>query len=75
MKDPKFLAEAKKSHLIITPSTAAQVKEILQQFASYPPDVIASARKAMMKSASGLCKETAKDRSLCGKKKKKKSKK
>ncbi len=74
MKDPKFLAEANKSKLIITPSTAAEIKDILQQYASYPLDVLVSARKYMVMDVSGLCDETAKDRSLCAKKKKKKSK-
>jgi hypothetical protein len=47
MRDPEFLAEAKKANLDIDPATHEQVEQLLAQFADYPKDVIKRARRAI----------------------------
>lgn len=43
--DPKFLAEAKRLGLPVSPKTAADAKAVLQELYETAPDVIAAARK------------------------------
>jgi tripartite-type tricarboxylate transporter receptor subunit TctC len=47
MRDPDFLADARKSNLDIEPATAEQVEQLLAQLADYPPSVIAKAKAAI----------------------------
>jgi tripartite-type tricarboxylate transporter receptor subunit TctC len=47
LKDPAFVEEANKTRMEINPATAAEVEKLLQDFASYPPDVIAKAKTAI----------------------------
>jgi hypothetical protein len=43
MKDPEFLAEAKKRGLVVTPRTGERIEKIIRNVASLPPDLIAKA--------------------------------
>ena len=47
MKDPAFLADAKKTRLAINPMTGQQVTRLLASFYSMPKSVIAGAKKAI----------------------------
>jgi tripartite-type tricarboxylate transporter receptor subunit TctC len=47
MKDPQFLAEAKKSGLDIDPVPPDQVLALLKQFAAFSPEILVKAREAM----------------------------
>ena len=47
MRDPEFLAEAKKANLDIDPATHEQVAQLLAQFANYPKSVIEKAKAAI----------------------------
>ncbi|HTK12809.1 MAG TPA: tripartite tricarboxylate transporter substrate-binding protein [Xanthobacteraceae bacterium] len=45
MKDPAFLADAKKYNIDIDPATGEQAEKMLKDFANYPPAIIAKAKK------------------------------
>jgi tripartite-type tricarboxylate transporter receptor subunit TctC len=47
MKDPQFLAEAKKAGLDIDPVSPEQVHALLKQFAAFSPAILAKAKEAM----------------------------
>lgn len=47
LKDPDFLAEAKKSKYDIYPQTAAEIREAVQKMMSMPSDIVAELKKAM----------------------------
>jgi hypothetical protein len=47
LKDPAFVEEANKTRMEINPATAAEVEKLLQDFSSYPPEVIAKAKTAI----------------------------
>lgn len=47
MKDPKFLAEAKKLRLSINPFTGVETEKMVAQFSSYPKNIVARATKAL----------------------------
>ena len=47
MRDPEFLAEAKKASLDIDPATYQQVEQLLAQFSNYPKAVIEQAKRAI----------------------------
>ena len=47
MRDPEFLADAKKANLDIDPATHEQVAQLLAQFAAYPKSVIERAKAAI----------------------------
>ncbi len=47
LRDPEFLAEAKKANLDIDPATHEQVQQLLAQFAAYPKSVIEKAKAAI----------------------------
>jgi hypothetical protein len=47
MRDPEFLAEAKKANLDIDPATHEQVEQLLAKFADYPKDVLERAKRAI----------------------------
>jgi tripartite-type tricarboxylate transporter receptor subunit TctC len=47
MKDPEFLADAKKLKLEISPSSGEEVARMVTRFFSYPPAVVAKAISAM----------------------------
>jgi hypothetical protein len=47
MKDPAFLADAKKFNLDLDIATAEQVQRLLVDFASYPKAVLDRARAAI----------------------------
>jgi tripartite-type tricarboxylate transporter receptor subunit TctC len=44
MKDPQFLADAKKLNLDADIATSEEVEQLVRQFADYPKEVIAKAR-------------------------------
>jgi tripartite-type tricarboxylate transporter receptor subunit TctC len=45
MKDPEFLAESEKQHLVVAPMTGSEVETFLKELYQTPPDVIAAARE------------------------------
>ena len=45
MKDPAFLADAKKYNIDIDPATGEQAEKMLKDFANYPPAIIAKAKE------------------------------
>jgi hypothetical protein len=47
MKDPEFLADAKKLNLDLDYATADEVQKLLAEFASYPKPIIDKARAAI----------------------------
>ena len=47
MKDPAFLADAKKYKIDIDPAKGDQAEKMLKDFANYPPAVIAKAREVI----------------------------
>lgn len=47
MKDPEFLADAKKGKLVIDPATGEELTKIAAEVIASPPDAIAYARKLM----------------------------
>lgn len=47
MKDPEFLAEAKKTKLDIAPKTGKEVGELIRKVYGSPKDLIADAKKAL----------------------------
>ena len=47
LRDPEFLADAKKANLDIDPATHEQVEQLLAQFAGYPKAVIEQAKAAI----------------------------
>ena len=47
MKDPEFLADAKKFNLDIDIATADEVGRLLAEFANYPKSVIDKAKAAI----------------------------
>jgi tripartite-type tricarboxylate transporter receptor subunit TctC len=46
MKDPKFLADAKKSKLEIDPVSGQEVQDILDKTFATPKDIVAAAKEA-----------------------------
>ncbi len=49
MRDPDFLADAKKVNIDIDPASGAEVEQLLAQFANYPESVIRKARAIIEK--------------------------
>lgn len=47
MKDPEFLAEAKRRKLIIEPMTGERLQQIVNKVVAAPPNVVARAREAL----------------------------
>src|SRR5690606_14487620 len=47
MKDPEFLAEAKKRRLVIEPMTGEKLQQIVNNTVAAPPNVIARAKKVL----------------------------
>jgi tripartite-type tricarboxylate transporter receptor subunit TctC len=47
MKDPEFLAEARKLNLDVDPVTGAEVEALIREVYAAPPDVVTIAREAM----------------------------
>jgi tripartite-type tricarboxylate transporter receptor subunit TctC len=47
LKDPKLLADAKKTNIDITPVSPEQVQALLAKFADFPPEAIKAAQKAI----------------------------
>jgi tripartite-type tricarboxylate transporter receptor subunit TctC len=47
MKDPQFLADARKAKLDISPQTGAEVQAFVEQMYAAPPEAIARARKVL----------------------------
>jgi tripartite-type tricarboxylate transporter receptor subunit TctC len=47
MRDPEFLADAKRTHLNIEPATGERAEQLLLQFANYPKSVIERAKAAI----------------------------
>ena len=46
MKDPDFLSEAAKQKLPVTPVAGEEAETILKRIYSFPPDLVAKAKKA-----------------------------
>lgn len=46
-KDPQFLADAEKSGLDVDPASAEEANMLLRKIATYPPELLAKAKKAM----------------------------
>jgi tripartite-type tricarboxylate transporter receptor subunit TctC len=47
IKDPAFIEEARKLRIETNPATAPEIEKLLQDFAGYPPEIIAKASAAM----------------------------
>jgi tripartite-type tricarboxylate transporter receptor subunit TctC len=47
MKDPKFLKDAKKSHISVAPAFGEDLQALVAQLLKYSPAVVAKAKKAM----------------------------
>ncbi len=47
LHDPAFLEEAGKAQMEINPASAAEIEMMLQDFAAYPPALIAKAQRAI----------------------------
>jgi tripartite-type tricarboxylate transporter receptor subunit TctC len=47
LKDPAFLADAKKQQLDITPYSGAQIDALLKDVYATPPDLVARVKAAM----------------------------
>jgi tripartite-type tricarboxylate transporter receptor subunit TctC len=45
MKDPDFLADAERQHLLVTPMTGAEVAAAIRELYQTPPDVVAAAKQ------------------------------
>ena len=73
MKDPKFLAEAKKSKLGINPTSGPDVRKILVGLYKSSPDVVGLAKAALSKKGTIKCRKHTKKKWCKKKKKKKKS--
>ncbi|HEU0071484.1 MAG TPA: tripartite tricarboxylate transporter substrate-binding protein [Alphaproteobacteria bacterium] len=65
MKDPTYLAEAKKMNLDIDPVSGVELQQAMEELAATPPDVVELAKIAQTKSAIFNCKEMAKDPKIC----------
>jgi hypothetical protein len=47
MKDPKYLADAKKMHIDIAPLSGEKVEELVHKLYATPKNIVAQARKAI----------------------------
>lgn len=75
LKDPKFIADAKKAKLQIDPLTGQEMHKLLLEAYDYPKNVVAAASKLVeVKAKFGSCSKYTKDVKWCRKKKKKKRK-
>jgi hypothetical protein len=65
MKDPAFLAEARKSKLEINPIYADDMQKIINDVVSTPPEVVKLAKAAITEGQTFDCKALVKDAGLC----------
>jgi tripartite-type tricarboxylate transporter receptor subunit TctC len=65
MKDPEFLAEAKKAKLDINPIYADDMQRIINDVVATPPEVVKLAKAAIAEGQTFDCKALVKDQSLC----------
>jgi len=70
MKDPEFLAEAKKSKLEINPIYADDMQKIINDVVATPAEVVKLAKAAITEGQTFDCKALVKDPSLCEESKK-----
>ena len=75
MKDPAYLAAAKKVRLKILPTSGAELARIIDNVINAPPDVIAKAREAVRRKGLIKCKSFTQAKYCRAKKKPKKKKK
>ena len=47
MRDPEYLAEAKKRGLEVTPMSGAAIDKLIAELYATPPDVLAAAKAAL----------------------------
>jgi RNA-splicing ligase RtcB len=75
MTDPRFLADAKKHHFEVKPTSGVELQEIIADMMNTPKEFLAEAKKAMRYSAPfDTCAKLSGEKS-CRKKKKRKKKK
>lgn len=75
MKDAKFLADARRRHHEVSPTSGAEIDGIVASIMSAPKELIAEAKKAMAYGSDYSRCEQLSDRKICRKKKKRKGKK
>lgn len=75
MKDPAYLAAAKKVRLKILPTSGAELARIIDNVINAPPDVIARAKEALRRKGLIKCKSFTQAKYCRSKKKRKKKKK
>ena len=66
MKDPEFLADAKKAKLDISPASGPNVQEAVVKTMTAPADIVDLLKAAITGDKTFNCAEVAKDKSLCG---------
>ena len=74
MKDPVYLADAKKKRLLVSPTSGAELQKIVNNIVNAPANVIAKAKTAVRRKGLVKCK-TFTSAKYCRSKKKKKKKK
>jgi tripartite-type tricarboxylate transporter receptor subunit TctC len=65
MKDPTYLADAKKMNLDVDPVSGVELQKAMEELAATPPDVVELAKAAQTKGVIFNCKEMAKDPKIC----------
>jgi tripartite-type tricarboxylate transporter receptor subunit TctC len=45
MKDPEFLADSERQHLVVTPMTGTEVETFIKELYRSPPDIVAAAKE------------------------------
>ena len=75
MADPKFLADAKRHHFDVSPTTGAEIDDIVASIMTAPKTLIAEAKKAMEYGSNYSTCQQLSDKKICRKKKKRKKKK
>jgi hypothetical protein len=65
MKDPDFLAEAKKVKLDINPVYSEELQTIVEDLVHTPPEVVTLAKAALAKGQTFKCTELVRDPKLC----------
>lgn len=73
VKDPAFLAEAKKTNSDIIYASGPDMEKVIDGVLSAPPEAIARLKQAMLQRSGGRCEEYSSAKSCAKKKKKKKN--
>lgn len=64
MRDPAFLADAKKQRMLINPQSGQKLQRIVADILATPPEIVAIAKTAVERGGLGKCKEVSESK-LC----------